>query len=256
MKISSTTIRRLKGVARTLGVYFVAREVYRAFSPMVRARVRADRALFSTIVSPGDLVFDIGVNLGQKSRCFLALGARVVAVEPNPNCLAHLRRSFAGNLGYTLVPAAIGAATGRARLNFAGTDPSASLRDDWTLRGGTVESVDVDVVTLDSLVEAHGTPDYVKMDVEGFEPEALRGLTTPLPLLSAEYHLDRKDDLLDCLALREALGPIAVNVIAIHGGEMVLPDWVTPDDFRSLVARREIPAAGDVFIRAVPADAV
>ena len=43
-------------------------------------------------VKPGDLVFDIGAHLGNRTRAFVALGCRVVAVEPQPHVARMLRR--------------------------------------------------------------------------------------------------------------------------------------------------------------------
>src|SRR4051794_16322556 len=57
-------------------------------------RLRAERRLYRQFVRPGDLVFDIGANRGGKCAAFLRLGARVVAVEPNPGCVTALRRRF------------------------------------------------------------------------------------------------------------------------------------------------------------------
>ncbi|MBP8273948.1 MAG: hypothetical protein KAY59_05920, partial [Acidobacteria bacterium] len=50
-------------------------------------RANARRAAFyRPFISPSDLVFDVGANLGTHSMCFRALGARVVAFEPQPHC--------------------------------------------------------------------------------------------------------------------------------------------------------------------------
>lgn len=55
-------------------------------------KISADREYFRKFVHKGALVFDIGANVGEMSRCFLSLGVRrVIAVEPVPWCLEHLR---------------------------------------------------------------------------------------------------------------------------------------------------------------------
>jgi hypothetical protein len=48
----------------------------------------------SQFVRPGDLVFDIGANMGNRIEAFVALGASVVAVEPQGSCVASLRRLY------------------------------------------------------------------------------------------------------------------------------------------------------------------
>ncbi|HEY1471426.1 MAG TPA: FkbM family methyltransferase [Candidatus Acidoferrum sp.] len=52
--------------------------------------------LYSEFVSAGDLVFDIGANIGDYAEMFARLGARVVAVEPNPELIVDLKKSDRG----------------------------------------------------------------------------------------------------------------------------------------------------------------
>src|SRR5208282_493851 len=49
------------------------------------------RQFYSQFISEGDLVFDVGANSGEYSRAFLALGAKVVAIEPTPGLVQRLR---------------------------------------------------------------------------------------------------------------------------------------------------------------------
>ena len=51
-------------------------------------------AFFGQFIRPGDLVFDIGANEGNRVKPFLACNAKVVAVEPQPNCTAILKAKF------------------------------------------------------------------------------------------------------------------------------------------------------------------
>jgi hypothetical protein len=68
------------------------------------AEVRKIREFYRPFVKPGSLVFDIGANRGVHTREFLALGARVVAVEPIPENLERLN-SISGEL--TVLPVAL-----------------------------------------------------------------------------------------------------------------------------------------------------
>ena len=144
----------LKSLARKSGLFGLARKVYRSISPAVRRHLSDDRALYGKFISRGDLVFDIGCNLGQKSVTFLRLGARVIAVEPNPNCAPVLDLEFGDEPNFTLVRKAVGTAPGAATLNFANTHATASLRPDWhalVYSDGPLQQVVVDVTTLDYL---------------------------------------------------------------------------------------------------------
>lgn len=243
--------REAKALARRLGLFPIARRLYRKLDPKVRRIRGTDIAFFRTILHPGDLVFDVGANLGQKSEVFLACGARVVALEPNPLCVPTIRFECGRNAGFTLIEKAVGAEPGRATLNFVGTDSTASLRPDWRwlTEGGRLDAsrVDVEVTTLDALIGRFGVPRYCKIDVEGFEPEVLAGLGRPLPLVSFEYHREEFDRLAACLARLAALGRASVNVIAMNSGRFELPDWVSTDAVLERIGT--LPAVGDVFVR-------
>jgi FkbM family methyltransferase len=236
-------------ISRKLGVYGAARAVYRTIDPAVRDRVAKEQAFYRPFVTPGSLVFDIGANKGQKTEIFRLLGARVVAVEPNPRALDVLHALVRTDKGVEVVAAAVGAAPGRAVLHTRGTASTASLRSDWRFfdygRGRTVE---VDVVTLDSLVARFGPPDFCKIDVEGFELETVRGLNRPLPCLSLEFHLDELDRLFACLDHLENLGPVTLNAIEMEGHDLLFPDWLPPRAFREAITRAGV-GEGDVFVR-------
>jgi len=79
----------------------------------------AERRFYRPFLRAGDLVFDIGAHHGEKCAAFLSLGARVVAVEPNPNGLALLSKRFPREIetGRLIVlPVAVGRSAGRVQL--------------------------------------------------------------------------------------------------------------------------------------------
>ena len=74
------------------------------------------------------------------------------------------------------------------------------------------ERVEVDVTTLDALIEVHGVPRFCKIDVEGFEEFGAVGSSQPLPCLSFEFISETGDRTLGCLDRLEALGTYQYNV--------------------------------------------
>lgn len=137
--------------------------------------------LFRRLVKPGHRVFDIGAN-----HAFYALHAakltgptgQVEAFEPNPR-LAELSAASLRINGYKwarLHTVAVGDAKGQAVLTF---NPSMSGGGNIQMNPARskAESVTVDVVVLDEMFpDPSYTVDVIKMDVEGYEGRALRGM--------------------------------------------------------------------------------
>ena len=129
---------------------------------------------------PGDLFVDVGANFGIHSirgSRLVGVTGRVVAIEPSPGARERLALHMAMNsiCNVTVVPVATGAKLGHGTLhidaNHLGT---ASLRENCSLGDGAVT---VSVQTLDSIIEppTSSIRALVKIDVEGFELETIRG---------------------------------------------------------------------------------
>lgn len=198
--------------------------------------VAAARSFYGQFIESGGLCFDIGANHGMRSEVFLALGARVVAVEPQPHCIQRLRARFGPDRNFHLVPSAVGAESGEATLHLGKSDLISTLSEDWLAEAKAVPelseigwegSISVPVTTLEALIAKHGLPDFCKIDVEGFELEVLRGLRQPLPMLSLEYTKWRTEPTLDCIAHLQTLGDYRFNVSELETMRFGLEEWVS-----------------------------
>jgi len=229
------------------------RSLYRRLKLVDEQRL-AEVNFYRTIIRPGDLVFDVGANVGFKSEVFLECGASVVALEPNPNCHPIIEYDHVNNKAFQLVKKGVGSEEGTLLLNVEGTSPTSSFRNDWKYAGlgyaGGAEAkrVEVLVTTLDQLIAEHGVPSYIKIDVEGFELEVLKGLSRSIPLLSFEFGIIESGDKLlkQCLDQLATLGSFSVNAIrnSTEGGFL----WSTFVPYAHLDIAK-LPSGGDLFVR-------
>jgi FkbM family methyltransferase len=188
--------RRWRGLGRSLLIYYG--------NPL---KLRSMQQFYAQFIRPGDLCFDVGAHVGNRILVWSRLGARIVAVEPQPVCLDLLRRWYGNRPQVHLVGEAVGATPGRQTLRISAANPTVTtLSSEWIAsvqksdgfaRVQWEESATVEVTTLDTLITRFGQPAFCKIDIEGYEAAALAGLSQPLAALSFEFIPAAQQDALD-----------------------------------------------------------
>jgi FkbM family methyltransferase len=239
--------RTARGIIRSLGNYYGD----------TSRRAAMDR-LYAGFIERGDLVFDVGAHVGDRVASFRRLGARVVAVEPQPAMVKVLRLLYGRRAEVAIEAAAAGRVVGQTCMMINADNPTVSTASPAFVSAARdapgwenqhwVKSVSVPVTTLDALIGRHGTPAFIKIDVEGFEEEALQGLSRPVKALSFEFTTIQRPVALGCIARCVALGYTRFNAALGESQSFVNSHWVDAEDIaRWLAALPHAANSGDIY---------
>src|SRR5581483_1048359 len=224
----------------------------------VARRDRARAAFYRQFVQQGDLAFDVGAHVGDRTALLLKAGARVVAVEPHPHLQMKLARLFGGDARVTLVAEAVGAEPGSAELRWPrGGLALASMSDEWIDRvrdsgrfgADWSDHAVVPVTTLDALVERHGLPAFCKIDVEGFEESVVRGLSNAIPSVSIEFTPEYLESTGRTLTLLCRLGDYRFNYAMGETLSLAESKWLSREELLARLRALGARSFGDVYAR-------
>jgi len=241
------SLRTARGVARSLCIYYGNR---RHGAAMER--------LYAGFIRPGDLVFDAGAHVGDRIAAFRRLGARVVAIEPQPALVRTLKLLYGRDDGVAIEPVALGATAGTVELRLNIDNPTVSTASaDFVAAAQGAPGWDgqawsgratVPMTTLDVLVARHGQPAFVKIDVEGFEAQVLAGLTHPVPALSFEFTTIQRAVALAALDRCVALGLTGFDAALGESQTLVHGAWQSADAIRHwLSGLPDTANSGDIY---------
>ncbi len=250
----------VKGVLKALRIYRIVVPLFHHLFPMWIPERRKTLRFFCEFIKQGDLCFDVGANRGDLTKAFLALGAKVVSIEPQEVCLLQLRKLFRNNKDVIIVGKAVADREGYADFSICEDRNTISTMSDkfkvtsryskdhqWT------RAQKVPVTTLDALIQLYGVPHFCKIDVEGAEELVLKGLTQRVPLVSFEYTREFDDDAKKCVSHLLSLGQAHFNFSIGASMKLLLPTWVTSDElFKKLDSLQDELLVGDIYARFLP----
>jgi FkbM family methyltransferase len=214
--------------------------------------------LYARFVKPGDLVFDAGAHVGDRVAAFRRLKARVVAIEPQPALVRTLKLLYGRDSAVAIEPVALGEAAGTVELKLNIDNPTVSTASDdfvaaargapgWDDQAWS-KRITVPMTTLDALIARHGEPAFIKIDVEGFEAQALAGLSRPVAALSFEFTIIQRAVALAALDRCVALGFTGFDAALGESQTLVHGMWRSADAIRRwLTGLPDEANSGDIY---------
>lgn len=242
-------------ILKRLGIFSFVKRYKIRFQKRTRPLVKHYRHF----IQPGNLCFDIGANVGNRTEIFWGLGSRVVAVEPQPSCIEILKREFNFTNQIIVVPKAIGRREGQGELSLCDeTTVTSTMSTEWQEKGRFKneltwsKKITVPVTTLDKLIETYGLPNYCKIDVEGFEEEVIAGLSQKIPLISFEFTREFFGSAERIISTLSKLGETSFNVTLGESHKLLFKNFVNKEElFKNLNERGEKNLWGDIYIKTI-----
>jgi len=216
------------------------------------------KTFYSSFIKEKDLCFDVGANVGNRVAIFLDLGARVVAIEPQSKCVRILTEKF--NNKINIVQKGVGAEEEIKQFYIASNSTLSTFDAKWIeevkenrFEGNSWNEIQtVPVTTLDKIIDKYGIPNFIKIDVEGFELEVLKGLNTPVKYISIEYAMpERLNNTIACLQKLKTLSASSkCNYSIGESMKWALSEWLPIDEMIHHLSTPKFIATnfGDIYI--------
>lgn len=213
-----------------------------------------EKKFYSKLIKKNVLCFDIGANLGTKSKLFLATGANVIAFEPQSTCLEALSNIQVKNSKFNYYPYAIGGKNTQAELHLSNNIEVATLSNEFIdyfsceqVYWNTKEIVTVK--SLDSIIQKHGIPSFCKIDVEGYEFEILSNLNYKIPIIEFEFTGGFIDNTLKIIELLDKDNAM-FNFIFNENLKFRLKKWVKGNEMKTIIkSMNRHRLHGNIFVK-------
>ena len=190
--------------------------------------------------APGDIYFDIGAHKGDKAIQFIDNNFEVVLVEPQPLCIEYLNQHFGDNKRVHILQRGLGDKPDVLELSINSKEPVlTTFNEEWKtgrfITSKWDQKLDVPITTLDKLIIKYGHPRYIKIDVEGYEFNVIRGLTQKTGLISFEFTSEFVKNSSKCISYLNSIGYNKFNFSQADETKFFLDKWLDSVSFEILI---------------------
>jgi FkbM family methyltransferase len=213
------------------------------FKPQEKKNFEREVHFYKSFLNKCNLIFDIGANDGHKTEAFLKLSQKVVCCEPDPKNFKTLKIRFRNKRKRVFIEnKAVAASPGKKNMylhhpgsafntlneKFKQTTEADDL-DKWNEKIKYDDVISVEATTLDQLIIKYGKPDFIKIDVEGYELEVIKGLSVPIKYISLECLFPEfKNEFYEILSLLNKLNTQLKFNIAINE-ELLFTEFINEE---------------------------
>ena len=160
------------------------------------------------------LVFDIGANIGLRSLANVDSYDKIISIEAVPAVFSKLQDNCKNSRIVCLNYAVCNSNSDDVVFYECVNDVLSTLNKDWLASPSSrfhhhpsaYKAITCKAITLDRLIEMHGLPSLIKIDVEGGEYECISSLTHKVDLLCFEWASEVNDITFKCLDYLLSIG--------------------------------------------------
>jgi FkbM family methyltransferase len=260
-KIINSFLKKLPGTVQ-LNNYLLDKKVMNNFLKCSDEEKEQSR-FYEQFITKNDLVFDVGCNIGSRTKIFLNLGAKVVGFEPQNDLCEHLYAHLKRNKSFSLERTALGATSEIKKIKISDAHVLSSMSDRWiqaTQESGRFKCYNWDktekvkVTTLDEKIKVYGIPKYIKIDVEGYEYEVLKGLSVPVQNISTEFTAEDMDNSYNCIDHISTLSDFTFNYSTSENLTLSDQKWKSNKEIKislNNLCNKNNKAWGDIYAKLI-----
>jgi FkbM family methyltransferase len=256
--------RFLKNILGEKALRFLISIRVKLFSESEEDSLARRKKFYSSFIKKGDLCFDVGSNLGNRIDPLLQIEAKVLAVEPQKSCYEFLTSKYGNRI--ILVTKGLGDKEEVKQFYISNVSTNSSFSEEWinAVKAERFKEyrwddvTEIEMTTLDKLILEYGVPVFIKIDVEGYELEVLKGLNTPINLISFEYTTpEQTAKAIDCITQIQMVNKnIECNYSIGDSMEFELKSWLPVNQMKEHILSKYFinTAFGDIYVRTKESD--